>query len=81
MVVSPLTSLMLDQHTNFFPRGLKVEFVGEQQCDPSAKQQNVLQGKIQLVYITPENLIENKMYQRMFTVFCLSRKTSCTGSR
>ena len=64
VVVSPLTSLMLDQNTRFILRGLKVEFVGQQQSDPLAKQ-NVLQGKIQLVYITPENLIDNKSYRRM----------------
>ena len=64
MVVSPLTSLMLDQNTRFILQGLKVEFVGQQQSDPLAKQ-NVLQGKIQLVYIIPENLIDNKLYRRM----------------
>ena len=58
VIVSPLTSLMLDQQTKFAPRGLKVNFVGEQQSDPLAKQ-NVLQGNVQLVYITSENLIEN----------------------
>ena len=54
VVVSPLTSLTLDQ-PKFAPRGLKVDFVGEHQSDPLAKQ-NVLQGNVQLVYITPENL-------------------------
>ena len=64
LCISPLTSLMMDQRNKFAPRGLKVEFVGEQQTD-SASWHDVIQGKVQLVYLTPENLIENKTYRKM----------------
>ena len=33
VVVSPLTSLMMDQRQKFVPTGLTVEFVGEAQKD------------------------------------------------
>lgn len=29
--ISPLTSLMIDQSAKFSPKGLRVEFVGEEQ--------------------------------------------------
>ena len=61
---SPLTSLMMDQHSKFVPRGLQAEFVGEIQTDASRKEK-VLQGQAQLVFITPENLLENRNYRKM----------------
>ena len=62
--VSPLTSLMLDQQSNFVPHGLQAEFVGEMQVDSSCKEK-VIKGQVQLVFITPENLIENRQYRKM----------------
>ena len=54
VVVSPLTSLMMDQRQKFVPKGLRVEFVGEAQKD-DAVCINVLNGDVQLVYISPES--------------------------
>ena len=52
--VSPLTSIMIDQHFfKFSPQGLKTDFVGEAQTDPEAEQR-ILKGISQLVYISPE---------------------------
>ena len=53
--ISPLTSLMIDQQAKYTPRGLQTDFVGEAQLDPAVKD-SVLQGKFQLVYITPSVL-------------------------
>ena len=46
--ISPLTSLMMDQHAKFTPRGLQTEFVGEEQTNPQ-KKDKVLRGEVQLV--------------------------------
>lgn len=55
---------MMDQQAKYSPRGLKVEFVGEAQTNLSCKER-VLNGEVQLVFITPENIIENKVYREM----------------
>ena len=64
MVVTPLISLMLDQKNKFLQKGINVEFVGEAQEDEKAIEA-VLNGKVQLVYISPENLLENRRYRNM----------------
>ena len=63
--ISPLTSLMMDQHAKFTPRGLQTEFVGEGQTNPQ-KKDKVLRGEVQLVYISPESAICNRTYRNMF---------------
>ena len=55
---------MLDQHSKFVPRGLQAEFVGEIETDVTRKEK-VIEGRIQLVFITPDNLIENRRYRKM----------------
>ena len=62
--ISPLTSLMMDQQAKYSLRDLKVEFVGEAQTDPLRKKK-VLNGEVQLVFITPENIIEHRVYWEM----------------
>lgn len=62
--ISPLTSLMMDQRSKFSEYGLTTEFVGEAQTDKSVSRR-VLSGEVQLVYITPENLVENRLYRNM----------------
>lgn len=64
MVVTPLISLMLDQKNKFLQKGIKVEFVGEAQEDEKAFE-SVMNGQVQLVYISPENLLENRRYRNM----------------
>ena len=54
----------MDQHSRFTSLGLSTEFVGEAQRDKSAIKK-VLNGEVQLVYITPENLVHNCMYRNM----------------
>ena len=48
----------------FTSRGLRAEFVGEAQTDKSVISA-VLDGKVQLVYITPENIIESLKFRNM----------------
>ncbi|XP_065898784.1 ATP-dependent DNA helicase RecQ-like [Dysidea avara] len=66
VVVTPLISLMIDQKGKFLQRGLKVEFVGEAQTDENATM-DVLNGDVQLVYISPESLLLNRRYRNMLT--------------
>ena len=55
---------MMDQPSKFASLGLLVEYVGESQNDRSVIQR-VLHGQVQLVYITPENIMDNPMYRNM----------------
>ena len=64
VIVSPLTSLMMDQRHRFSPVGLTVEFVGEAQKDDEACAK-VINADVQLVYISPESLLNNKRYRQM----------------
>ena len=56
---------MLDQKEKFIITGLTVEFVGSSQDDCAATEA-VLSGKVQLVYISPESILNNKNYRGMF---------------
>lgn len=62
--VSPLTAIMVDQQQKFVAKGIKAEFVGEAQTDPAVVNR-VLRGDLQLLYISPENLLNNKTYHSM----------------
>ena len=62
--VSPLTSLMMDQRQKFSRYGLATEFVGEAQQDLYAIAR-VKEGKIQLLYISPESLLTNHQWREM----------------
>ena len=59
--ISLLTSIMVDQHAT---RRLKTDIVGEAQSDEGAEKM-VLRGESQLVYISPEKLINTPGYRRM----------------
>ena len=62
--ISPLTSLMMDQQAKYSPLGLRTEFVGESQIDAAVKEK-VRRGEVQLVYITPESIIDTSIYRDM----------------
>ena len=64
VIVTPLIALMMDQKRRFQQKGVCVEFVGEAQNDESAIAA-VLNGEIQLVYISPESLLNNKRFRSM----------------
>ena len=62
--ISPLTSIMMDQQAKFTPRGLKAEFVGKAQTDVEVVKK-VLHGDVQLLFISPESIINNTKYRIM----------------
>ena len=64
MVVTPLISLMLDQRNKFILRGITTEFVGDAQTNEQAVER-VINGQVQLVYISPESLLQNRRYRSM----------------
>jgi len=55
---------MMDQQAIFTPRGLRTEFVGEVQTDVEADKM-VLKGAMQLLFISPENILNNIKYRNM----------------
>ena len=57
---------MIDQKGKFLQRNMKVEFVDESQTDKNATMY-VLNGDVQLVYISPEFLMLNWRYCNMLT--------------
>ena len=56
---------MMDQRQRFAPTGISVEFVGEAQTDNDACTK-VVNGEVQLVYISPESMLNTKRYWHMF---------------
>lgn len=62
--ISPLLSIMLDQQAKFKNKHFEVEFVGEAQLDRTVHRR-VVNGEVQLLYISPENIIQNKKYRDM----------------
>lgn len=55
---------MIDQKEKFTSVGIAVEFLGEAQTDSTANQR-VINGNVQLVFISPENLLCNSKYRQM----------------
>ena len=64
LVVSPLTALMKDQVDAFKDRGLSAAFCGSQQTEKKTLDR-IREGCYQLVYITPEALVNNTIYRNM----------------
>jgi len=56
---------MLDQRHRFIPTGLSVDFVGEAQTDNDVRSR-VVNGDVQLVYISPESILNTKRCWKMF---------------
>ena len=54
---------MMDQKQKF-SECLRSEYIGEAQADPDVKDR-VLKGEVQLVFLTPETLINNKTFRNM----------------
>lgn len=64
IVLTPLISLMIDQKDKFVKKGIQAEFVGQAQEDEEAVAA-VIRGDIQLVYISPENLLCSLPFRNM----------------
>ena len=54
----------MDQRARFSHRGLSAEFVGELQTDPRSMR-NVEEGKVQLLYVSPECILRNPRWREM----------------
>ena len=63
-IVICVSPLMLDQQQKFSCYGLATEFVGEAQEDPNAIAR-VKEGRVQLLYISPESLLTNHQWREM----------------
>ena len=55
LCVSPLIAIMREQTAKFSALGINAKFVGEEQTDLTARHR-VVNGQVQLVFISPENL-------------------------
>ena len=62
--ISLLTAVMVDQRDKLKAKNVNVEFVGEAQMDYSVKDK-VIQGKIELAFISPESILCNLSYRNM----------------
>lgn len=62
--ITPLVAIMREQKVKFCAMGINTEFVGEAQGDPSA-QARVVNGEVQIVLISPENILCNSTYRNM----------------
>lgn len=64
LIVSPLTALMKDQVASFEKRGITAAFCGSEQKNLDVYK-SIRAGRVQLVYITPEALVENSFHRSM----------------
>ena len=57
----------MEQQEKFMAAGVNTEYVGEEQKDVvQMTKRRVINGEVQLVYITPENVLLNSRYRQMF---------------
>jgi len=74
--ISPLISFMLDQQQKFLATGLKVEFF----CGGTNRlkaMKRVLKGDLQLLYISPKNLVNNVKFRSMLLTEPYKAKMVC----
>ena len=64
LVVSPIIALMKDQVSSFQSRGMTAAYCGFEQRDRDT-QEGIRGGRFQLVYITPEALVDNAWHRSM----------------
>ena len=62
--ISPFSTIMMDQKVKLSALGWDVEMVGESKTDKAAFDR-VINGEVQLVYISPENIINKSVYRKM----------------
>ena len=61
VVITPLVALMIDQTKRLQGKGITVGFVGEVQVDDDVIMA-VLSGKVQLLYISSDNILTNYQF-------------------
>ena len=62
--ISPFSTIMMDWKVKLSALGWDVEIVGESKTDKAAFDR-VINGEVQLVYISPENIINKSVYRKM----------------
>ena len=72
VIVSPLTALMKDQVESFGKRGVSAALVTSD-CDEQIKA-DVVEGRYQLVFISPEQLISRERFRSMCTNECYAER-------
>ena len=65
VVITPFTALMLGSERKIIRTGFTVEFVGSAQDDSDASEV-VLSQKVQLVYVIPTSVLNNKTFWECF---------------
>ena len=73
VVVSPLTALMQDQVSKFQSKGLKAACVGGEEKGFDG----VINGDVQLVYLSPESVLSKTHWREMFKTPCYSDNLVC----
>ena len=61
--ITPLISIMMDQHSKYAPCGLNTEFVSE--LTNKKTEDKIIAGEVQLVYISPESIVNNRKFRKM----------------
>jgi len=61
LCICPLTAIMIDQKEKFISLGLSVEYLGE----ANTASHRAINGDVQIVLISPENLLCNTKYRQM----------------
>ena len=64
VIISPLNALMQDQVSKFTHRGMSAVYVGSE-CS-STVANNVINGKVQLIYMSPESVLTVPTWREMF---------------
>jgi len=80
IVLTPLISLMIDQKDRFVKRGIQAEFVGKAHENTEAMSA-VVNGDIQLVYISPESLLFHLQFRNMLLSDKYKKKFMGPGCR
>ena len=62
--ISPLTSLEVDLTRRLQSKGISATYVGEQQKDWQ-ETKRVLDGNVEIVFISPESIVHNKAFRNM----------------
>ena len=61
--ISPLTGIMMEQQSKYKPKGIDVEYICED--IDSVTRKHITKGEVQLVFVSPESIINNALYRNM----------------
>ena len=74
VIVSPLTALMQDQVSKFRMKGLRAAYVGGEE---EKGFDSVMNGDVQLVYLSPESVLSQTHWREMFKTPCYHDNLVC----